>query len=98
LPPARVSVETGIAAFLAGRYGDAVTLLGTTATTDPQGSARARFYLACSLAALVLSGEREDSELVNAKATLQAAGRLDQFAADRRIVSPRVLAALGVQP
>jgi tetratricopeptide (TPR) repeat protein len=98
LPPPRVAVETGIAAFLAGRYGDAVTLLGITATTDPQGSARARFYLACSLAALVLSGEREDAELVNAKATLQAAGRLDQFTADRRIISPRVLAALGVQP
>ena len=73
-------------------------LLGTTANTDPQGFARARFYFACSLAALVLSGEREDAELVDARAALQAAGRLDQFAADRRIISPRVLAALGVQP
>jgi hypothetical protein len=66
--------------------------------SGPARSARAYFYLACSLAALVLTGDRDESELVNAQAALRSAGRLDQFAADQRFVSPRVLLALSVQP
>ena len=97
VPPRVVDLRTGIAAYLQGRYGDAATLLAPTAS-DPQGSVRGRFYLACSLAALVLSGERDEVELARAKAVLQLAGRLDQFVADRRVISPRVLVALGMQP
>jgi len=96
LPPT-VALQTGIFAYLEGRYRDAVTALAQT-VSDPRASARARFYLACSRAALVLSGDSDETELANAKADLQLAGRPDQFVADRRVISPRVLAALGVQP
>jgi len=83
---------------LSGRYGDAAAILAVTATTNSPDAARARFYVACSLAALFLSGDGDEDGLMNAKAALQTVGRIDQFAADRRIISPRVLAALGVQP
>jgi hypothetical protein len=89
--------RNGIAAFLAGRYEEAAATL-TLVVASPARSARAHFYLACSLAALVLTGDRDQSEIVNAQALLRAAGRLDQFAADQRFVSPRVLLALSVQP
>jgi len=98
IPSINTGIETGIAAYLSGRYSDAAAILAVTAATNSPDVVRARFYLACSLAALFLSGEGDEAELDNARAALQMAGRVEQFAADRRIISPRVLAALGVQP
>lgn len=89
------SERDGIAAFFSGRYDEAAGTLAAVAT-GPQGSARARFYLACSLAALVLAGDRDQSDMSAARARLREAGRLDQFASDRRFISPRVLAALAI--
>jgi hypothetical protein len=86
--------RAGLVAFFAGRYEEAATLLA--ATPGGPDFPRARFYLALSLAAQVLSGVGDDAGLTAAKARLREAGSLDQFNNDRRLISPRVLAALSI--
>jgi tetratricopeptide (TPR) repeat protein len=89
-------------AFYAGRYADALASL--TAITAPTAgdnvlySRRAVFYLACSRAALVITGDLPRTDLDAAKRDLAAAGGPIGLSADLKYVSPRVLAALGVRP
>jgi hypothetical protein len=58
---------------------------------------RARLFLASSVAAQVLVGDRDRSDLETAKQRLAEAGALDAFTADRRLISPRIWTALGVR-
>ena len=63
----------------------------------PQPSERARFYLACSQAALVLTGGADRSALADAREQLALAGDTGRFANDKALISPRVRQALGIQ-
>jgi len=86
------AVRLAMTSFFSGDYAGAVRQLRAVAaeTLPPQGS----FYLACSQAALVLSGLADRSTLDAARAEFARAGGADRFAADRRYVSPRILQLL----
>jgi hypothetical protein len=89
--------EPAMRAFLSGQYSDAsqrLTALSSTASASP----RVYFYLACAEAARVLTGEAPAGSIANAKALLARAGDVNQFSADRRYISPRILKVLGVSP
>jgi hypothetical protein len=103
-PPVSGLDERGaIAAFYSGRYDAAAQALtaivsASTPARVAAPSPRSRFYLACSLAALVIVGDRDKSEIASAQRHLKDAGDLKQFASDLRYVSPRILTVLGVGP
>ncbi|MGE0593579.1 MAG: hypothetical protein AB7G23_06160 [Vicinamibacterales bacterium] len=91
------SERAAVAAFLRGNYAAAESALREVV----RGQARsplAQFYYACSLAALVVTGERDASALLEARQALERAGSLDRFARDQQYISPRILAALEVAP
>lgn len=97
-PPAVIRalrLESALRAFFVGDYRQAFTELSAPGAGD--SDPRASFYLACSSAALVLTGGVSGDE---AQRTLDSArGRFAQlnaaeFAADERYVSPRVLQTL----
>jgi hypothetical protein len=94
--PAARTERQAIAAFFSGRYEQAAQGLSLLALA-PDATPRARFYLACSLAALVITGDRQPSSLANAREHLLRAGSTDQFTYDRRLVSPRILQLLGLR-
>lgn len=85
-------MQAAMASFFSGDYEGAVGQLRAIAAKapSPQGS----FYLACSQAALVLSGLADRSTLDAARAEFARAGGADRFAADRRYISPRILQLL----
>jgi hypothetical protein len=87
----RIAIET----FLSGDYEAASRLLTAIAQRTP--SPRTHFYLACSDAALVLTGKANPALLKDARAELAQAGPLTQFTADERFVSPRILQTLEAQ-
>jgi hypothetical protein len=88
--------ETGVALFLSGNYARAAEIL--TVPSGEQQSPRARFYFACSRAALVLSGQLDQSALDGARSALAQAGGVERFAADRPYISPRILQTLEATP
>jgi hypothetical protein len=87
----QIAIET----FLSGNYEAASRLLTAIAQRTP--SPRTHFYLACSDAALVLTGKANPALLKDARAELVQAGPLTQFTADERFVSPRILQTLEAQ-
>ena len=101
-PPAaaRASETDAIAAFFTGDYATAGQILETIITVNgkdaPASSRRAWLFLASSITAQVLTGDRDRAELEAARGLLAKAGPLEQFASDRRLISPRIWAALGV--
>ena len=87
------SESTGMAAFFAGDYQRASNIL--SALTVNGGTPRAEFYLACSRAALVLTGGADAATLSDARTRFSAVNAT-QFAADQRYISPRILQTLRV--
>lgn len=85
------SESTAMAAFFGGDYQRAANLLSGLAVNG--GTARAEFYLACSRAALVLTGGADPSTLADAQARF-ASIDAGQFAGDERFISPRILQVL----
>ncbi|MEQ1908946.1 MAG: hypothetical protein ABMA15_08985 [Vicinamibacterales bacterium] len=88
---ALASESTGMAAFFAGDYQRASNIL--SALTVNGGTPRAEFYLACSRAALVLTGGAEPATLSEARTRFSAVNAT-QFLADQRYISPRILQTL----
>ena len=81
----------GLRAFLAGNYQAAADSL-RAAADDPYGPTRAKLYLACANAALVLTGGADVALMETAKAQYNAADpRANLRAEDRRVISPRLL-------
>lgn len=87
----------GILQFFQGDYEAAGVSLASLAAR-PGASPRSHFYLACSMTALVLTGKAPRSSIDEARAQMGLAGDTGQFAADRRLISPRILQELGAQP
>ncbi|HQX80991.1 MAG TPA: hypothetical protein PKW63_04495 [Vicinamibacterales bacterium] len=81
----------GLRAFLSGNYQAAADSL-RAADDDPYGPTRAKLYLACANAALVLTGGADVALMETAKAQYNAADpRANLRAEDRRVISPRLL-------
>lgn len=111
LPPRNVAVQTrpqlappadpaanereAIRLYFSGQYADAANRL---AQEGNGASPRGYFYLACSRVALAILGQGGQSALDDARSLLGRAGNPQQFAEDRRYVSPRVLRLLGLNP
>lgn len=101
-PTVRLTENDGVAAFFGGDYNTAGRILETIVTANGKGGApaptpRTWLFLASTMTAQVLTGDRNRAELTAARQLLSRAGSIDQFAADRRLISPRIWAALGVQ-
>lgn len=84
----------GLRAFLSGDYRVAVRAL-EEASSSPSAQPRAKIYLACANAGLVLTGQADQSRLALARAQYNSAdpqrNLLDE---DRRLISPRILERL----
>lgn len=101
-PPPAAAVRTldertGVVQFFSGDYESAAASLAAV-TYNPGASPRAYFYLACSQAALVLTGRAPRTTMDGARAQLALARDNGQFAADKRLISPRIRQELGMQP
>lgn len=99
LPPALVAPpdeRSALVDFFSGQYETAASKLAAL-TATPNASPRAYFYLACSRAALVLTGKDATSAIADARAQLALAGDTGQFAADKALISPRIKQTLGIQ-
>jgi TolA-binding protein len=99
-PVPGIDERGAIAKFYSGDYATAVQALTAIVNASTPGrvpSPRARFYLACSLVALVIVNGGDKSEIDNAQRYLKDAGALEHFASDRPYVSPRILTALGLR-
>ena len=81
--------------YLSGQYADASNRL---ARAGAGATPRELFYLACSRTALAILGQGGTPAIDDAKSLVARAGSPDQFAADRRYISPRVLRMLGLNP
>ena len=88
---ALASESTGMAAFFAGDYQRASNIL--SALTASGGTPRAEFYLACTRAALVLTGGADPATLSDARTRFSTVNAT-QFVADQRYISPRILQTL----
>jgi hypothetical protein len=96
LPPA--DERSALVDFFSGRYEAAASKL-VALTGVPNASPRAYFYLACSRAALALTGKADaTTAIAEARAQLARAGDIGQFAADRPLISPRIQQTLGIRP
>lgn len=86
---------TALRAFYSGKYQAAADILGELAAGNGR-SARVLFYLACSNSALgLLSGKNGEPLVSKARQQLAEAKKLDPtFAAEGRLISPRIIAAL----
>lgn len=98
-PPAAVPLDerAGLVQFFSGDYEAAAASLAAV-TDAPAASRRAYFYLACSRAALVLTGRAPRSGIDEARAQLALANDTGQYAADKRLISPRIRQELRMQP
>ena len=96
-PPQMTDAEAalaGSAAFFGGNYAAAIRILQPAFDMAPPEH-RVVFYLACSHAALVLSGQADPAALDEArKMFAYVEGGGPQFDADRQFVSPKVLRTL----
>jgi tetratricopeptide (TPR) repeat protein len=97
LPSATPADErTALVDFFSGQYQAAASKL-TLLAAGPNASPRTYFYLACSQAALVLTGKADPTALDVARRQLALAGDRAKFAADQALISPRIKRALGIQ-
>jgi hypothetical protein len=98
-PPAAGPLDerTGLVQFFSGDYESAAASLATVAA-GTNASPRAHFYLACAQAALVLTGKAPRTSLEAARGELALVKDTGQFAADKRLISPRIMQELGMQP
>jgi tetratricopeptide (TPR) repeat protein len=88
------SIErAAMAMFFSGDYGDAVAAL-TPLVNDPNRSAATAFYLACSNAALVLTGQADRDALDRARTLFVQSGGSGRVSEDRKYISPRILQLL----
>jgi tetratricopeptide (TPR) repeat protein len=93
ITPTSAAEANAMAMFFAGDYGGAVaalTPLATSGTPSPAVS----FYLACSKAALVLTGQADRAVLDDARALYAQVVGASQFSEDRKYISPRILQLL----
>jgi tetratricopeptide (TPR) repeat protein len=95
-PPAPIDERSALVDYFSGQYEAAASKLNAIAAS-PNASPRARFYLACSQAALTLTGKADASLLIDARAQLSRLGNTAQFAADKPLISPRIRDALRIQ-
>lgn len=86
-----LALRDGMRAFFNGEYRTAVQQLDVAAR-EPGASARARAFLACAKASLVLTGGANEALLREAQADYRSAPSLVD--SDRRFISPKVLALL----
>src|SRR5262245_46307092 len=97
LPPPVQDERAGVLQFFSGDYqGAAASLAAVTSASG--ASDRAHFYLACAQTALVLTGKAPRTSLDAARAELALARDTGQFAADKRLISPRIAQELRMQP
>jgi tetratricopeptide (TPR) repeat protein len=92
--PGQPPEYTAMVAFFGGDYAGAVAVL-TPLVQSGRATPRALLYLACSNAALVITGRAGDSVLSEARAQFARVGSLDQFSEDRRYISPKLVRMLG---
>ncbi len=93
-PGSSPGLQSGILAFFSGDYGDAVPLL-QSAAQQPGMALRARAFLACAKAGLVLTGRADAGLLREARADFESADAMRNLtAAERRFISPRILEQL----
>ena len=93
-PPSPAALRNGLLAFFSGDYGAAVPLLARAAE-QPASNPRAAVFLACAKVGLVLTGGADAMLLREARVDFQSANaRQALSAADRRLISPRVLQQL----
>ena len=92
--PRSPALQNGVLAFFSGNYRAAIPLL-EAAAQQPGMAPRARKYLACAKAGLVLTGGADATLLREARADLQSVDLMRTFTADeRRYISPKVLEQL----
>jgi hypothetical protein len=90
--------RSALVEFYSGQYEAARTRLWAL-MDGGRISPRGYFYLACSRAALALTGKPDDDNVIpEAQAQLKLAGDTNQFTADKRLISPRIRQALGILP
>jgi hypothetical protein len=90
--------RSALVEFYSGRYEAARTRLWAL-MDGGRISPRGYFYLACSRAALALTGKPDDDNVIpEAQAQLKLAGDTNQFNADKALISPRIRQALGILP
>ena len=98
LPVTSGQERSALVDFFSGQYEQAATKLSAL-TAGPNASLRAYFYLACSRAALALTGKVDATAAVaDARGQLALARDTGQFAADKALISPRIKQTLGMQP
>lgn len=97
IPPSTGALRNGLLAYFSGDYRGAIPLL-TAAAEQAGASPRAAAFLACAKVGLVLTGGGDVALLREARAAFQRADlRSTLSAADRRLISPRVLQQLETQ-
>ena len=90
--------RSALVEFYSGQYEAARTRLWAL-MDGGRISPRGYFYLACSRAALALTGKPDDANVIpEAQAQLKLAGDTNQFTADKALISPRIRQALGILP
>jgi hypothetical protein len=100
VPPAtlpRVTERDAVLRYFAGDYEGAASALGQLAAT-PNASSRVYLYLACSRAAMALTGLAPRTSLDEARVAVARAGALGPFARDLELISPRIRQELRLQP
>lgn len=97
IPPSAGALRNGLLAYFSGDYRGAIPLL-TAATEQAGASPRASAFLACAKVGLVLTGGADAALLREARTAFQSANLQSTLsAADRRLISPRVLQQLEAQ-
>jgi hypothetical protein len=97
LPPSTATLRNGLLAYFSGDYRSAIPLL-TSAADQPGASPRAELFLACAKVGLALTGGGDAALLREARTAFQSANLQGTLsAADRRLISPRVLQQLEAQ-
>jgi tetratricopeptide (TPR) repeat protein len=90
--------RSALVEFYSGQYEAARTRLWAL-MDGGRISPRGYFYLACSRAALALTGKPDDDNVIpEAQAQLKLAGDTNQFTADKVLISPRIRQVLGILP
>jgi hypothetical protein len=97
VPPSTATLRNGLFAYFSGDYRSAIPLL-TSAADQPGANSRAAIFLACAKVGLALTGGGDAALLREARTAFQSANLQSTLsAADRRLISPRVLQQLESQ-
>ena len=97
VPPSTATLRNGLLAYFSGDYRSAIPLL-TSAADQPGANSRAAIFLACAKVGLALTGGGDAALLREARTSFQSANLQGTLsAADRRLISPRVLQQLESQ-